>query len=91
MPPTSRTPSRVPTRDDQQVTGTEPLISTLAIRQRREPPRVPAHLEYTATRYGTVEVNLFISCPWCGGRHRHHSDGLRVAGCGRGLYRVVAA
>jgi len=54
-------------------------------------PQVEARIEAIDTQKGTVEVLYIIPrCGLCGGKHRHRSGGVRVSGCHRGLYLVVA-
>lgn len=55
------------------------------------PSQIPAKVETIATTRGTVETLYIVRCDRCGNQHRHRDAGLRVSGCHRGLYNVVAA
>lgn len=71
------------------MSGTNATRKGLA--NRDNPPQVRAVAEAINTQRGPIEVLYIVRrCVLCGGKHRHRSDGLRVAGCRRGLYRVVA-
>lgn len=53
--------------------------------------QIAAKVEKIATQGGTTETMFIVHCDRCGQKHRHRTDGLRVSGCRRGLYNVVAA
>lgn len=71
------------------MSGTRATRNGLA--NRDNPPQVRAIAEAINTQRGPIEVLYIVPrCDLCGGKHRHRSSGLRVSGCRRGLYLVVA-
>lgn len=61
-------------------------------RRRHSQTQQPATLKLINTQKRTVERILIVEdCVLCGGTHRHRDAGLRVSGCRKGVYRVVAA
>lgn len=56
-----------------------------------EVPDVPAHvLHFVSTKNVPYDV-VAARCPWCHANHRHVTTGLRLASCGRGVYRLIVA
>lgn len=68
-----------------------PTSNTSDRQPRGELPQVRAKVELIATQAKTTEALYIVArCALCGGKHRHRSGGVRVSGCRRGLYLVVA-